>query len=146
MKNILVLCTGNSCRSQMAEGYLRHLAQDKATIYSAGMQTPGVNPRAMADESDDIFNRTSNKSDEYRQISFGYVITVCDHAAQENCPYFPYHAILLQHNFADPAKVIGTKEETNTAFRNVRHQIKAYCQQFVANNLKKEIDSNAQNR
>ncbi|RDC65293.1 arsenate reductase ArsC [Adhaeribacter pallidiroseus] len=139
MKSILVLCTGNSCRSQIAEGYLRHFAPGEATIYSAGIQTHGVNPRAiatMAEDGLDISQQTSNHIDEYREISFDYVITVCDHA-QENCPYFPANATRLHQNFPDPAQATGTEEEVNAAFRKVREQIKAYCEQFVVKNLKK---------
>ncbi len=91
---ILVLCTGNSCRSQIAEGYLRHFAGDKAEIYSAGVETHGVNPRAietMKEDGIDISSHTSNNVDDYRDINFDYVITVCDNA-RERCPYFPTKA------------------------------------------------------
>jgi len=140
MKNILVLCTGNSCRSQIAEGYLRHFARGQATIYSAGIQTHGVNPGAiaiMAEDSIDISAHTSNHIDEYRDISFDYIITVCDHA-QENCPYFPSQATRFHQNFPDPAKATGTKEEITAAFRQVRDQIKAYSQQFIADHILKK--------
>ncbi|QNF32920.1 arsenate reductase ArsC [Adhaeribacter swui] len=137
MKNILVLCTGNSCRSQLAEGYLRHFAQARANIYSAGIQTHGVNPRAiatMAEDGLDISQHTSNHINEYQGIPFDYVITVCDHA-QENCPFFPAAAARFHQNFTDPAKVTGTETEIQAAFTQVRDQIKAYCHQFVAANL-----------
>ncbi len=84
-KNILVLCTGNSCRSQIAEGYLRHFAGDKAVVYGAGIETHGVNPRAIAtmkEDGLDISAHTSNHMDEYRGIAFDYVITVCDNARE----------------------------------------------------------------
>ncbi|PLW90851.1 arsenate reductase ArsC, partial [Mucilaginibacter sp.] len=101
MKNILVLCTGNSCRSQIAEGYLRHFSEGKANIYSAGIETHGVNPRAIAtmqEDGIDISVHTSNNVDEYADVPFDYVITVCDNA-KENCPYFPTEAVKLHHNF-----------------------------------------------
>ncbi|MEJ7672850.1 MAG: arsenate reductase ArsC [Chitinophagaceae bacterium] len=81
MKRILVLCTGNSCRSQIAEGYLKHFAKDKAEVYSAGIETHGVNPKAIAvmkEDGIDISKHTSNNINEYRSIDFDYVITVCD--------------------------------------------------------------------
>lgn len=84
-KNILVLCTGNSCRSQIAEGYLRYFANQKAVIYSAGVETHGVNPKAIAtmlEDGIDISNHTSNHIDEYKDVDFDYVITVCDHAQE----------------------------------------------------------------
>ncbi|MFI5188633.1 MAG: arsenate reductase ArsC, partial [Chitinophagales bacterium] len=83
MKKILVLCTGNSCRSQIAEGYIRHFAGNKTEIYSAGIETHGVNPKAietMKEDGIDISNHTSNNIDEYRDIDFDFVITVCDNA------------------------------------------------------------------
>lgn len=136
-KKILVLCTGNSCRSQMAEGYLRHFAQDKAEIYSAGVETHGLNPNAVAtmqEDGIDISHHTSNHVDEYAHIDFDFVITVCD-SAKERCPYFPSKAKKFHHDFPDPAKVKGTKKEIEEAFRKVREQIKAYCKRFVAENL-----------
>jgi arsenate reductase len=138
MKNILVLCTGNSCRSQIAEGYLRHFAGEKATIYSAGVETHGVNPRAIAimnEDGIDISRHTSNNIDEYRDINFDYVITVCDHA-KERCPFFPSNAEKFHYNFPDPAKALGTEEEIREQFRLVRELIKSYSEQFVENNLK----------
>lgn len=131
--NILVLCTGNSCRSQIAEGYLRHFAQGKAKIYSAGVETHGVNPKAiqiMKEDDIDISNHTSNLLDEYLNMDFDYVITVCDNA-KERCPFFPSKAIKLHHNFSDPAQATGTDEEILQEFRNVRDQIKAYSQDYV---------------
>jgi len=136
-KKVLVLCTGNSCRSQIAEGYLRHFANGKAEIYSAGIETHGVNPKAVAtmkEDGIDISGHTSNNIDEYRHIAFDFVITVCDNA-KERCPYFPTTAKQFHHNFPDPAKATGTDEEIRAQFRLVREQIKNYCQQFVAENL-----------
>lgn len=133
MKKVLVLCTGNSCRSQMAEGYLRYFAGNKAQVYSAGVETHGVNPLAVAvmkEDGVDISTHTSNNINEYRNIDFDYIITVCDNA-RERCPFFPSNAQKLHHNFPNPAKATGTEEEIKEAFRSVRDQIKAYSQDFV---------------
>ena len=137
MKKVLVLCTGNSCRSQIAEGYLRHFASDKAEIYSAGVETHGVNPRAIAtmeEDGIDISNHTSNNIDEYFDIDFDFVITVCDNA-KERCPFFPTKAKKFHQNFPDPAKSTGTETEILEQFRQVRQMIKSYSQQFVTDNL-----------
>lgn len=137
MKRILVLCTGNSCRSQMAEGYLREFAGDKAEVYSAGIETHGVNPRAiqiMKEDGIDISHHTSNNINEYKDIDFDFVITVCDHA-KEQCSFFPSNAKKFHHNFPDPAKATGTEEEVMTRFREVRDMIKDYSKQFVKSNL-----------
>jgi len=136
-KKVLVLCTGNSCRSQIAEGYLRKFAGDKAEIYSAGIETHGVNPRAietMKEDGIDISNHTSNNVDEYANIDFDYVITVCDNA-KERCPVFPSKAKKFHYNFPDPAKATGTEEEIKNQFKQVRELIKNYSEQFVKNNL-----------
>lgn len=137
MKKILVLCTGNSCRSQMAEGYLRHFAAGKAEVYSAGVETHGVNPKAiqiMQEDGIDISRHASNNVNEYRDIAFDYVITVCDNA-KERCPYFPSNAKKFHYNFPDPAKATGTEEQVMQQFRDVRNMIKKYTQEFVARNL-----------
>lgn len=136
-KKVLVLCAGNSCRSQIAEGYLRHFAAHKAEIYSAGIETHGVNPKAIAimkEDGIDISKHTSNNIDEYRNLDVDFVITVCDNA-KERCPFFPTNAKKFHHNFPDPAKAIGTNSEIKQQFREVRQLIKAYCKQFVAENL-----------
>lgn len=136
-KKFLILCTGNSCRSQIAEGYFRFFAGDKADIYSAGIETHGVNPRAiatMAEDGIDISNHTSNHVDEYRDIDFDFVITVCDHA-REVCPYFPAKAVKIHHNFKDPARATGTEAEIADEFRKVRNEIKEFAQKFVATYL-----------
>lgn len=133
MKNILVLCTGNSCRSQIAEGYLRHFANGNAKIYSAGVETHGVNPKAiavMAKDGIDISGHTSNNVDEYYDINFDYIITVCDNA-KENCPFFPSKAERFHYNFPDPAKAQGTEEEVMQEFVRVRDMIKQYSQDFI---------------
>lgn len=136
-KNILILCTGNSCRSQMAEGYMRLFAAENANVYSAGIETHGVNPLAVAcmlADNVDISSQTSNNIHEYYEIKFDFVITVCDHA-KEKCPYFPSEAIKTHHNFPDPAKAQGTPEEIMSQFVTVREQIKAFCKTFVAKNF-----------
>lgn len=133
IKNILVLCTGNSCRSQIAHGYLQHFAGERAAIYSAGVEVHGVNPKAIETmESDgiDISHHTSNHVDEYTTIPFDYVITVCDNA-KEQCPYFPTRAQKFHYNFPDPAKATGTAEEITAEFERVREQIKTFSQAFV---------------
>lgn len=132
MKNILVLCTGNSCRSQMMEGYLKKFAGEKARIYSAGVEVHGLNPRAvkvMKNDGVDISDQTSNHVDEYLHIPFDFIITVCDHA-REACPVFPSSALKLHRNFPDPAKASGTEEEIMSAFVHVRNMIKDYAQEF----------------
>ncbi|WP_046744008.1 arsenate reductase ArsC [Kordia zhangzhouensis] len=138
MKNVLVLCTGNSCRSQMADGYLHHFAKEKATIYSAGIETHGVNPKAIAImklDGIDISNNTSNTISEYKNINFDYIITVCDHA-QENCPVIPSkNAKRIHQNFFDPSKVNGSEEKIFNAFKNTRNQIKAFCKEFAETEL-----------
>ncbi len=133
MKNILVLCTGNSCRSQMMHGYLSHFGKEKARVYSAGIETHGVNPRAIAileEDGIDISHHTSNHIDEYRSIDFDYLITVCDHA-HENCPWFPGNAQRFHHNFQDPSKAHGPEEEVIEKFRNTRNEIRDYSREFV---------------
>ena len=134
MKNILVLCTGNSCRSQMAHGYLNAMQNGKARIYSAGIETHGLNPGAVAimkEDGIDISKHTSNNVDEYDGIPWDYIITVCDHA-RENCPYIPSKmAKRIHHNFFDPSKVQGTEEEKHAAFLKARNEIRDFCKQFM---------------
>lgn len=138
MKKVLVLCTGNSCRSQIAEGYLRLLAGDQAMIKSAGVETHGLNPRAVAimeEDGVDISGYTSNHVDEYAAIDFDFVITVCDNA-KERCPIFPGRSLKFHHNFPDPAKATGSEEEILQAFRTTRNLIKDYCENFADQYLK----------
>lgn len=134
MINILVLCTGNSCRSQIAHGYFEHFTDGrKVKVYSAGVETHGVNPRAiltMQEDKLDITRHTSNNIDEYFEVPFDYVLTVCDNA-KERCPYFPSKAQNFHYNFPDPAKATGTEEEIMASFRSVREEIKSYIKQFV---------------
>lgn len=117
---------------------MRHFAGDSAEVYSAGVETHGVNPCAietMKEDGIDISGHTSNNVDEYRYVDFDYVITVCDNA-RERCPYFPSNAVKLHQNFPDPAKAQGTEDEIKAEFSRVRDMIKAYCKQFVDDNLK----------
>lgn len=137
MKRVLVLCTGNSCRSQIAEGYLKYFAKEKAEVYSAGIETHGVNLKAitiMKEDGIDISHNTSNNVIEYRNIDFDFVVTVCDNA-KERCPIFPSKAKQFHHNFPDPAKATGTDDEIMRQFRNVRNEIKKFSEDFVKNNL-----------
>ena len=138
MKNVFVLCTGNSCRSQMVQGYLEHFAKSRANIYSAGIETHGLNTKAVAimkEDGIDISSHISNHVDEYASIEFDFIITVCDHA-NENCPFIPSKkAVRLHHNFTDPSKVEGSEEEIQEAFRSTRNQIKDWCEKFVNDNL-----------
>ncbi len=139
MKKVLVLCTGNSCRSQMAHGYLASNLLGIADVYSAGVETHGVNPRAikiMEEDGIDISHHTSNNVNEYLNIPFDLILTVCDNA-KENCPYIPGKAKRIHHSFPDPAKAIGTEEQVMNEFRKVRDEIKSYSSK-LASELKKE--------
>ena len=134
---VLVLCTGNSCRSQIAEGFLRHFSDGKAEVFSAGIETHGLNLKAvetMQEVGIDISHHTSNHIDEYSDLSFDFVITVCDHA-ETRCPVFPSKAKKFHHNFTDPARAKGTDEEIKNQFRKVRQEIMDYCKRFVSENL-----------
>ena len=133
MKKVLVLCTGNSCRSQIAEGYLRYFGGNQVEVYSAGVETHGVNPKAiaiMAEDGIDISGHTSNNITEYAGVDFDYVITVCDNA-KERCPFFPSSAEKFHENFPDPAKATGSEEEIKQQFRHVRNLIKNYSKAFA---------------
>jgi arsenate reductase (thioredoxin) len=129
MKNVLILCTGNSCRSQIAHGYFEHFTDGRSVrVYSAGVETHGVNPGAiatMAADGIDISHHTSNHVDEYMDLEFALILTVCDNAV-ERCPYFPSTAKRVHFNFPDPAKATGTPEEIKAQFDAVRDQIKEY--------------------
>lgn len=137
MKKILILCTANSCRSQMAEGYFRKFAGDKAEIYSAGVYSTGVNSKAIAsmlEDGIDISKHTSNAMEEYKDIDFDYVITVCDNA-RENCPFWPGNSIHIHNAFPDPTHMIGTEAAMKASFAATRNMIRDYAQQFVADHL-----------
>lgn len=137
MKTILVLCTGNSTRSQMAHGYLQQIAGDRAEVLSAGVETHGLNPRAvqvMAEDGVDISHHTSNHVDEYADRPIDYVITVCDSAA-ERCPLWIGKAHVTHHSFEDPSKATGSPEAVLESYRRIRDQIKAFSRTFVDQNL-----------
>ncbi|WP_319543077.1 arsenate reductase ArsC [uncultured Pseudodesulfovibrio sp.] len=130
--NILFLCTGNSCRSQMAEGWTRHLKGDQLTAYSAGVETHGINPyaiRVMAEVGIDISGNTSKLvSDLPADIEFDYVITVCGHA-HEHCPYFPAKSKVAHIGFDDPpslAKELTNEDEILKIYRRVRDDIETF--------------------
>ncbi len=138
MKKILILCTGNSCRSQLTEGYLKYYTNNNTKIYSAGIETHGVNLNAikvMAEDGIDISNQTSNHVDEYKDINFDMVITVCDDA-YEACPFFLGKIERFHQNFPDPAKELGSPEEILQEFRKVRDMIKIYAADFAINYIK----------
>lgn len=131
--NLLILCTGNSCRSQIAEGLFRKHLGEGHNVYSAGIEAHGVNPNAiktMAEIGIDITNHTSNTIDDLPKIEWDYVITVCDNA-KERCPILPGSHKKLHHSFPDPASATGTDEEIATAFASVRDEIEDYVNKFV---------------
>lgn len=128
IKKILILCTGNSARSQMAEGLLKHIMQSKYEINSAGTKPSIVRPeaiKALAEIGIDISNNRSKSVGEFANQEIDYVLTVCDNA-KENCPYFPAKTKLIHHSFEDPAEVQGSEEVRLTAFREIRDEIKKY--------------------
>jgi arsenate reductase (thioredoxin) len=130
---ILVLCTGNSCRSQMAEGFFRHYGAGFVDVHSAGIFPVGVNPRAiqvMSEAGVDISSQTSKHLSIYLKESFDYVITVCDNAAA-NCPVFPGAGKRLHWPFPDPADAIGGEKEIMMRFRFVRDQISACIKNWL---------------
>ena len=119
MKNVLVLCTGNSCRSQIAHGYLNSYCKGKANIYSAGIEALGLNPIAievMKDDGVDISANSSNNVEEYMSINFDFILTVCNHA-YEHCPFFPsINAVRIHKNFIDPSTFDLSEEESINKF------------------------------
>ncbi|CAN5515982.1 arsenate reductase ArsC [soil metagenome] len=127
-KKILILCTGNSARSQMAEGLLKHICQNKYEIFSAGTKPSIVRPEAIKVLQEirvDISNNRSKSVDEFVNKEIDYVLTVCDNA-KENCPYFPAQTKLIHRPFADPAEVEGNEETRLAAFRRMRNEIEEY--------------------
>lgn len=133
MKRVLVLCTGNSCRSQMAEGYLRLFGGGGWEVFSAGVEAHGLNPRAIAameEDGIDISGHRSKTIDEVMDLDFDHVVTVCDNA-KERCPYFPSRATKHHRDFPDPAKATGTDVEIMNAFHRTRIMIKDFCEHFV---------------
>jgi len=133
MLKILFLCTGNSCRSQMAEGWARHLKGDAIEAYSAGIETHGLNPnavRVMAEAGVDISRQRSQHIDEFQDVPLDHVITVCGHA-HESCPVFPGRTKVTHVGFDDPprlAKDSATEEEALNHYRRVRDEIRAFVE------------------
>ncbi len=141
MIKILVLCTGNSCRSQMAEGFLRHYINKNsidASVVSAGVETHGLNPRAvlvMGEAGIDISHHTSDLVDQYLGTGITHLFTVCDHA-KESCPVFPEQVIQTHHSFSDPAKATGSEDEILSSFRSTRDEIDRFCETYITNLVK----------
>jgi arsenate reductase len=134
-KRVLILCTGNSARSQMAEGLLRHDAGDRFEVASAGTHPSRVRPEAIAVMREigiDISGQRSKSVDEFAARDFDYVLTVCD-SARESCPIYPGHGRRIHHSFEDPAAVEGTAGERLAVFRKVRDDIRQYLREFVYN-------------
>lgn len=128
LPKVLFLCTGNSCRSQMAEGWARVLLHEHVRAYSAGVETHGLNPRAvlvMGEAGVDISQQRSQHVDEFAELSPDLVVTVCDHAA-EICPTFPGARRMLHHAFEDPARASGDEEAILRVFRRVRDEIRTF--------------------
>jgi arsenate reductase len=136
MKNILILCTGNSCRSQIAHGFLNHFTDNSFSIYSAGIEKHGLNKNAvksMADLGIDISHHNSNLIDEYKDEKFDFIITVCDNA-NETCPVLPNsNSKKIHKNFTDPSKL--NNGLYNKEYEKVRDQIKS----FIINFIKEEL-------
>jgi arsenate reductase (thioredoxin) len=131
-KRILILCTGNSARSQMAEGLLRHDAGDRFEVFSAGTKPSQVRPEAITAMDElgiDISGQRSKSVDEFAGRQFDYVLTVCDNA-KESCPLFPGKTVTIHHNFEDPAALQGSEQERLTLFRRVRDEIREYLRRF----------------
>ena len=132
---VLFLCTGNSCRSQMAEGWTRRLQGGLIEPYSAGIEAHGLNARAvkvMAEAGIDISGQRSKHADELRNVPFDYVVTVCDHA-NERCPLFPGKAKRIHIGFADPPRLAAdarTEEEALAHYRRVRDEIRAFVEKL----------------
>jgi len=130
---VLFLCTGNSCRSQMAEGWLRHLAGDRFAVASAGTRPGGLNPaavRVMGERGVDISGHHSKSVDQFGGQAFDCVVTVCDNA-KEACPVFPGGGRRLHWSFDDPAAAPGTEEQRLAVFRRVRDQIEQRIREFL---------------
>jgi len=132
-KRVLILCTGNSARSQMAEGLLRHDAGDRFEAESAGTKPSHVRAEAIAAMNElgiDISGHRSKSVDEFTGEQFDYVLTVCDNA-KESCPIFPGKTVTIHHNFEDPAILQGSEEERRAAFRRVRDEMREYLKSVL---------------
>lgn len=132
-KSILVLCTGNSARSQMAEGLLQYICNGAYDVFSAGTEPSIVRPeaiKALAELDIDISGNRSKSVDEFADRPIDFVLTVCDNA-KENCPFFPAKTRLVHHAFPDPAGVEGSEDMRLAAFREVRDEIREYLPEFL---------------
>ena len=139
MKNLLVLCTGNSCRSQIAHGWLNYYTDSsKIQIYSAGIEAHGLNKMAVETMSEigiDISHQKSNLISDYDKIEFDFIITVCDNA-KENCPVFhSKNSKKIHKNFSDPSKIKGDIDKIKNSFKKSRDEIRDFCKNFVIENL-----------
>ena len=131
-KRVLFLCTGNSCRSQMAEGFLRHMAGDRFEVFSAGVKPTQVNPMAikvMAEAGIDISKHRSKSAMEFIGQQFDYIITVCDNAKQ-TCPVFPGKHEKIHWDLEDPAEAQGSEEERIVVFRKIRDEIRKKIEEW----------------
>ncbi|MEE2699735.1 MAG: arsenate reductase ArsC [Bacteroidota bacterium] len=138
MKKVLIICTGNSCRSQMAEGWIREFIDDKIHLFSAGTHPEPVNPiavKVMEMASIDISYYQSNLIDDYLSLDLDYVITVCD-SAKELCPTFPTAGKIIHQSFPDPAKAEGSAEQILSTYISVRDMLKSFCKDFVQTELR----------
>ena len=129
-KKILFLCTGNACRSQIAEGWARHLKSGVIEAYSAGISPAGVSTRAiavMAEAGVDISKQTSKHVDTLKDVDFDYIVTVCDNA-REQCPVFPSRTKKIHKSFEDPALMAGSEDEIMAAFRKLRDDIRGFVE------------------
>ena len=127
-KRLLFLCTGNSARSQMAEGLMRHLRGNEFEVFSAGTEPKGIHPlatEAMKEIGIDISAHRSKHLDEYGEEEFDYIVTLCDHAAK-TCPFFPGKGERIHHSFPDPAAAEGSREEKIEMFRRVRDGLREF--------------------
>jgi arsenate reductase (thioredoxin) len=144
MKNVLILCTGNSCRSQMAEGWIRYYSGTEATVFSAGIEAHGLNSfavKVMQDAVIDISKQKSKSVNELPDIGWDYIITLCDNA-KERCPFFPGKGLRLHQSFPDPADFSGTEEEILKQFTDLREMIEDYCFDFVHTYIRPLIPDN----
>ncbi|MBT4289252.1 MAG: arsenate reductase ArsC [Deltaproteobacteria bacterium] len=135
---LLFLCTGNSCRSQMAEGFANHLKGDLVEAYSAGIETHGLNPNAvkvMQELGIDISTQQSKLIGVLKNLEFDYVVTVCD-SAHENCPFYPAKVRIIHHRFSDPPKMAARRKKESEkleCYRIVRDEIKKYILELPRN-------------
>ena len=144
-KRILILCTGNSARSQMAEGLLRHDAGDRFEVCSAGTKPSRVRPEAIAvirELGIDISDQRSKSVDEFVGQHFDFVLTVCDHA-RESCPVFPDKTVTIHQSFEDPAAFEGSEADRLALFRRIRDEIRRYLQDWPKSHINGASDHRA---